>query len=345
MKINMTKVLYIIVSLFSIFLIIFQIFHFLHKEKASAYDEELLKSCMIEENPSIENNPITTLPEDTILDKRARLSDECIKDLIDEGSKNLLFLGEDDGNSLYDTIGVMSIDSKNKKVSIIMFPRDMYVDYSQPVKDSLKAAGKDGTAGIYKLNAAHYIGAMLKYKGKFKASSISFLADVIEEKFGIDVEDYIKINLSGFRQIVDLYGGVEVYVPYDMDYEDPTQDLYINLQSGKQHLNGTQSEGFVRFRQGFKEDGSKFDVDRKKNQLVFLNEFLKQHGSVSNINKIPDLLKTLSGNILSSIDFGDMLTSYLGIAKDIINDKYDIENKNINGENAMINGVSYVVID
>jgi len=185
---------------------------------------------------------------------------------------------------------------------------------------------------------------MIGYKGKFKANSISFLAQVIKEKFGIDVDDYVKINTEGFKQVVDLFGGVDINVPYNMNYDDPAQELFIHLTKGEHHLDGKQAEGFVRFRKGYRADGTKFDVDRKKNQLAFLNAFIKQNGTISNINKIPGLLKTLDRNITHSIDFGDMLLTYTGLAKDVINDKYVIEDKNINGEDEMINGVSYVIV-
>ena len=318
-----------------------------HKNRSADYDKEVLKSYADENVSSMDKYDITEfdLIDKSILSKEAMLSEEYTKNLVEHGSINILFLGEDKENSLYDTIGLISIDKKNKKLSIIMLPRDLYIDYSQTVKDALAAAGKTKAAGIYKLNAAHYVGALMEYEGKFKANSISFLAEVIKEKFAIDVADYVKINLSGFRKIVNLYGGVNIYVPYNMDYDDPAQDLSIHLQKGSQLLDGAQAEGFVRFRQGYDENGIRFDVDRKKNQLAFLNAFIKQHGTIGNINKIPDLLKALSSNMMNSIGFGEILTTYTGIAKDIVNDKYEIENKNIDGTSKMINGVSYIVIE
>ncbi len=322
------------------------VFATINKKKFHDYDKEVLMNYA-DEGLSAEEYDLTefTLVDKSILNKDAALSEEYTKDLTTPNSKNILFLGEDKESSLLDTIGIISIDKDNKKLTIIMLPRDMYVDYSQSVIDTLNAAGKSKVAGIYKLNAAHYIGALMEYEGKFKANSISFLAELIKEKFDISVDDYIKINLAGFRKIVNLFGGVNIYVPYDMNYEDPSQDLYIHLEKGQQHLDGIKSEGFVRFRQGYNEDGSRFDVDRKKNQLAFLNAFIKQHGTITNINKIPDLLKTLSNNIANSIGFGDMLASYIAIARDIVNDKYEIENKNIKGTEKMIKGISYTVVD
>jgi len=42
--------------------------------------------------------------------------------LVDESSRNILFIGQDRISGLYDTIGILSIDRKNKKLKIIMIP-------------------------------------------------------------------------------------------------------------------------------------------------------------------------------------------------------------------------------
>ena len=347
MKTNKNKVFRVAAGIISVILILSIVSYIVHKKRSDDYDKEVLKNYIDDDVSLMDKYDVTEfdLVDKSILSKEAMLSEEYTGNLVEVGSINILFLGEDKENNLFDTIGVISVDKKNKKLHILMFPRDLYIDYSQTVKDALDAAGKTEVSGIYKLNASHYIGALMEYEGKFKANSISFLAEVIKEKFAIDVDDYVKINLAGFRKIVNLYGGVNIYVPYNMDYEDPSQDLSIHLQKGSQFLDGAQAENFVRFRQGYDENGVRFDVDRKKNQLAFLNAFIKQHGTIGNINKIPDLLKTLSSNMMNSIGFGEILTTYTGIAKDIVNDKYEIENKNIDGKGKMINGVSYIVIE
>lgn len=320
-----------------------------YTNRADEYDMEVLKQY--EEYEAEQTGETETEPEPEPMieetdepEGKVYAGEVYGKRLVAEDSRNVLIIGEDKENKLYDTIGIASIDSKSKKVSIIMIPRDLYVDYSKSVSKVISNAGKTKTPGIYKLNTAHYIGALAGYKGKFKSSSISFLAEVIKQKFGIDVDDYVKINVEGFSQVVDLFGGIDLNIPYDMNYDDPVQDLHIHLEKGMKHLDGKQAEGFVRFRQGYRDDGTRFDVDRKTNQITFIKEFIKQHGTISNINKIPELLNTFSSNVKHSIGFGDILLTYTSLAKDVINDKYIIEDINLNGENKIINGTSYIII-
>lgn len=353
MKLGRQSILWIIMVISLTIIGVSLVIYLGHAKQADPYDSELLNRDPVDEIQPTEDGSAETVPADSaggqdaisydLTDKGVTTGNSYGEEIVAEGSKNILILGED-GSNLYDAIGIISIDSKGKKVSIIMLPRDLYVDYSKSILDAIQTAGKAKVAGIYKLNAAHYIGALTGYHGKFSANSISFLAQVIKEKFGIEADEYVKINTKGFDQLVNLLGGVDINVPYDMNYDDPTQELHVHLAKGEQHLNGKQAEGFVRFRKGYRADGTLFDVDRKKNQLTFLKAFIKQHGTLSNINKVPELLKTLDRNIMHSIDLGDMLFTYLGIAKDIINDKYVIEDKNINGEDSMIKGVSYVII-
>lgn len=272
----------------------------------------------------------------------------CSTMLVEEGSTNLLIIGEDKASHLFDTIGIISIDKKNSTMKFIMIPRDTYIEYNEDILNALDKAGKKDLPGFYKINNTHHIGVLIKYQGKYPAKSISFLSDVVKEKFGVDTDDYVKVNTEGFVELIDHFGGVEINVPYDMNYEDPTQDLYIHLTKGKQTLDGRQAEGFVRFRQGWKEDGTNFeigDTERKKNQINFLKAFMNQQGTAKNIKKLPEMFKILDKSIISSIGLGDVITTYTGLAGDIIIDKYEIESVNLEGKQIRINGSAYIDIE
>ncbi|TYQ15447.1 UNVERIFIED_CONTAM: LytR family transcriptional attenuator [Acetivibrio alkalicellulosi] len=267
--------------------------------------------------------------------------------LVAPGSKNILFTGSDTVSGLNDTIGILSIDSQNKKIKVIMFPRDLYIDYNLKVRYYLDIHNRN-RPDYYKINSAHHIGPFLQQEGKFNLFSINFLAEVINEVFDIKVDDYISINPGGFAEIVNIFGGVNMYVPYNMYYEDPFQDLYINLEKGQHRLNGKTAEGFVRFRQGYDEEGNLInygDFERKKNQINFIKAFIDQHGTISNVNKIPELIGSLSRNIRHSMGIGDILTSYIGLARDVITNEYEFESITVSGKGKIINRTYYVIIE
>lgn len=269
--------------------------------------------------------------------------------LTEDGSRNILIIGQDKLNNLYDTIGIASIDKSNKVVSLIMIPRDTYIEYNTEILEKLEAARLRHEPGVYRINYTHHIGNLIEYSGRFEPGSISFLVDVIEEKFKVEIDDYLKINTRGFKQLVDHLGGVQIYVPYDMDYDDPVQDLHIHIPKGTQNLDGYNAEGFVRFRQGYREDGTLLeigDVNRKKNQLNFLQQLIKQKGTLKNIDKLPGIIEILGKNMQHSIGFGDILKTYIGMAKDVITEKYEIKSINIDSEKmTRVDGASYIVIE
>lgn len=277
------------------------------------------------------------------------------KTLVEEGSRNILLIGQDAVYHAYDTIIVLNIDDKNKTMKLINFPRDAYVDYNNKILNALREADPDKAkdASIQKMNAAHAIGISLKYQyetgGKFgKVTYMNFWADLLEEVFGIPIDDYIIIQTDGFREIVDFFGGVEIDVPMYMHYEDPFQNLYIHLEPGPKTLNGEEAEGFVRFRQGFTPEGEfkTYSVyTRQKHQNMFLKAFFEQHVNLSNLGKAGDFTNIIISNVKTSVNSTSEILKYVNVMQKVLRGKY--ENSSVIVEcptNKVINGISYEIL-
>ena len=272
--------------------------------------------------------------------------------LVAEGSTNILIMGIDKEARLDDAMGIVSIDTKGKKIKLIMFPRDTWIEYSEEVKDAIKKTRMEKEAGWFKLNNIYKVGNTtekfleLTYNNdKFKETGFDFLSQVIYEKFDIVVDEYVRININGFVKLVDLFKGVTVYVPTYMRYEDPDQGLSINLSKGEHHLNGKQAEGFVRFRQGYDSSG-KINIyqDRTKNQIAFLKAFYEQHAKLSNVTKIPEFLTLLNKNVEHSFDLGEILTTYMVLLNEVIAEEYELETFQFKTDDRKVSGVSYSFI-
>lgn len=289
-----------------------------------------------EENP-IESNPAEAPAENVVRREKGLKANYSLtngqkyyKQLVDESDKNVLLIGEDATSGNWDTIIIASVSEKNKKIQIINIPRDIYMDYSEEVLEQLREKSPKlyEAKGFQKINAAHSVGARIGYeagKGYFGDSHIDFLADLIEEVFDIPIDDYAYVNTKGFRDIVDLFGGVEIDVPIRMKYDDPMQDLHIDLQPGLQHLNGEQAEGFVRFRQGYDKNGefkNYSDQFRKENQNKFIEAFFKQHVTLKNLGKVDDLTKLLSKNVRTSVGNVKNIANYVNLLRKALNGNY-----------------------
>ena len=88
------------------------------------------------------------------------------KKLVEEGSTNILIIGEDKVSSLYDTIGIASIDKKTKSVKLIMIPRDTYIEYNEDIINALDKAKLLHSPGVLKINYTHHVGTKINYEGR-----------------------------------------------------------------------------------------------------------------------------------------------------------------------------------
>ncbi len=194
---------------------------------------------------------------------------------------NVLVLGLDDDEKRSDVIALINYNPDENKMNILSIARDTRV----------KVNGK-----YMKINA-------LIGKGGEK-----MVIDMVEDITGLPVDYYVTLNFKGFREIVDTLGGVEINVPFDMDYDDPYQNLHIHLKKGKQVLDGKKAEQFVRYRKGNHngegyEDG---DLGRIKMQQLFMREFVNQKLKLKYLLKADEIFYTLKKNMRTNIEIGDI---------------------------------------
>ncbi len=275
-----------------------------------------------------------------------------VEHLVNPDSTSILLLAKEPTGFNFDTITVLNIEKTEKKIKIINLPRDIYIDYVDEIIEAVRKVNpsypQDG--GFHKINATPSIGKYINYKkdtGRFKVTYIDFLADIVEEIFGIHVNDYAYIQVDGFRNIVDYFGGVTINVPIFMNYSDPSQNFKVYLEKGIQHLNGEQAEGFVRFRRGYTKDGefkNYGDLFRKDNQNYFIKAFINQHVTLKNMNKLSKISDIVKKNLKTSVDGWDSIVEYAALAEKAIVEKYPIENVDLKFTLDTINESSYVIL-
>ena len=146
---------------------------------------------------------------------------------------------------------------------------------------------------------------------------------------------------------MDAIGGVDMYVPQDMYYTDPGQNLYINLREGYQHLDGAKAEQFVRYRSGYVTG----DIGRGNAQKLFISAFIKSL-TTSLANADASMITTLAGNVINYVktdmSVADIVyfgKSFLGIGK---GDGVKLENISLMtmpGNATMYDGASVFVMN
>ena len=194
-----------------------------------------------------------------------------------------------DGGINTDTIMVASYDAANKQASIISIPRDSLVDVKRNVK---------------KINAAYPAGTL---NGGGQQGGIAQLKREIKTIIGFTPDYYVCIDLDAFVKIIDAVGGVDVDVPFAMKYDDPDQNLHIDLQAGFQHLDGLNAMGFARFRKGDNGVNTVTDYQRIDNQQTVIKAVLGKLLTPASIAKIPQFITIFSENVTTDLTAQNML--------------------------------------
>ncbi len=196
---------------------------------------------------------------------------------------NILVLGVDQEGERSDTMIVLSLDPQGSGAGLMSIPRDTRVEIA-------------GRGTIEKI--AH---ASAYWDKNMTGTARSM--KTVERLLGVPVHFFVTVNFRGFERLIDSIGGVEVEIPFDMVYEDPYQDLSINLKKGHQALDGRRALHFVRFRSN--NDGTRGypdgDLGRVQAQQNFMRAVIRKMTSAGVLVRLPvlapDLAKYVNTNI------------------------------------------------
>lgn len=206
------------------------------------------------------------------------------------GEFKCLILGistDQTGVDLTDTIMVASYNPNTQKATLLSIPRDTYTG-----KNAAKATAYE------KINALY---------GRKHRPDETLAA--VNEITGLDIQYYVVVQTEALIKLVDVIGGVTFNVPIDMKYDDPTQDLHIDLKAGEQLLDGDKAEQLVRFRHNnngtsYPEEYGDNDTGRMRTQREFIMQVIKQTAKPENIFKIGEILDVAEKYVITNIDFG-----------------------------------------
>ena len=188
-----------------------------------------------------------------------------------------------DGTARSDTTMLVRVDPKNYVVDIITIPRDTACDY-------------DGWE--YKFNEAYHM------------NGIQGTLEQVELLTGVKPKYYLDTTFVGFEKFIDAFGGVDVWVPMDMDLQDIVGGEDIYLSEGEQKLNGAEALVFARVRKaiGYVYDAAPEEAYRQVDDRSIVESAIR---SVVN-GKVPAdvAVKALLSNCDSNFDADD-LTYYV----------------------------------
>ncbi|MDW7613437.1 LytR family transcriptional regulator [Peribacillus simplex] len=239
-----------------------------------------------------------------------RNTDKRTKDLAlsDQEPFSMLMLGVDerDGDKgRSDTMIVLTVNPQKKSVKMLSIPRDTRTEI-----------------------VGH--GTQDKINHAFAFGGAKMSMDTVENFLDIPIDYYMKINMEGFKDIVDAVGGVTVQ--NDLDF---TSDG-IHFAKGSHTLNGKEALAYSRMRH----DDPNGDFGRQSRQRSIIEAVIREGASVSSLTKYNDVFDALGNNIQTNLTFDDMMD----IQKNYRDASKSITQSSINGKGTKIDGIYYYIV-
>lgn len=202
--------------------------------------------------------------------------------------------GTNDG--MTDMILYCQFDIKGGALRMLQIPRNSLVA-TKGRKVNL-SNGKTYAVSNYQINSV-----ALSNDG-----NIAALAEVIYDQYKLPIDYYVTIDMQALVEMVDNFGGIEVYIPHDMSFAGSA------LKQGYRNLNGSAAEFFVRCRHG--EGYSNSDIDRLNMQRYFYAGLFKRVRSMGITDVLSQLDLVFSNYIHTDMDLttiAKMLVSFTRI--------------------------------
>ncbi len=154
---------------------------------------------------------------------------------------------------------ILYVDVHGDAISVIAVPRDLLVADQRRINTIYQRSGAEG------------------------------LLKQVETVLGVPIDYYVIVKLDVFQNLVDALGGVEVDVPYNMDYDDNVGKLHIHFKAGPQQMDGKAASEFIRFRHSLRGDIDR--LDNVKRLAYALLQRIKEL-NVRAVVKLPELVDT-----------------------------------------------------
>lgn len=170
-------------------------------------------------------------------------------------------------------VNIMAVINRDThKILLVSTPRDYYV----PLSISGGAKDKLTHAGIYGVDVS---------------------METLEMLYGVDINYFFRLNFSGFIDMIDALGGIDVYSEKEFTV-DPIATYHI----GYNHLDGLEALAFARERYSFSEG----DFQRGRNQMAVIKAVVEKCTSTAMLNNYPKVMKSMEGCFQTSLTDADI---------------------------------------
>ena len=236
-----------------------------------------------------------------------------------DGMYTLLLVGLDQMSGSTDTILVCRLDTVKHEINAVSIPRDTLINVDSDIR---------------KLNSV-YMGSI-----NWGGTGIDSLTTQIRWLTGFEPDCYAVMDLNTFIDVIDELGGVDFYVPEEMEYmyDDISDRLYVYLAPGMQHLDGIHAMALCRYRVGYiSGDYGRMDV-----QHEFLKACADQFITLKNIPHARAVAEILAENLNTNLTAGNIAWFMRQLLQC---NSLDIHFYTMPSEGRLLQGYSYAVVN
>ena len=191
-----------------------------------------------------------------------------------------------DGNT--DMILYVHFNNETGEMSMLQFPRDIICTTNRSV------------SGNYRIN-----NVAKTQSATPGAMNIPALCETLSKMYQIPIDGYMTIRLEMLTELVDLFGGIELYVPQEMDYGGS------HLNQGYQTLNGDACEFMLRTRKIYP-DG---DIGRLRTQRQFYSGLFRKLKSIGNIWDVAKLTPAVLNYMETDLSISKLVSFAVSMLK------------------------------
>ena len=195
-------------------------------------------------------------------------------------------------DGMTDMILYVHFNNETGEMKMLQIPRDTMVTTDTSV------------SGNYRING------VAKTQGSDKNNNMAALCELVADQYKLPIDGFMTIRLEMLTELVDLFGGVEIYVPMDVDYAALGLGDSV-IHAGYQTLNGASMEFLLRARKIYP-DG---DIGRLNMQRQFYAALFRKLKSIGNIWDVAKLTPAVLNYMETNLSASDLISFAISMLK------------------------------
>lgn len=258
------------------------------------------------------------------------------------GVRSVLLLGSDGGpdrsGDRIDSIVLVSVHEASGRIALVSVPRNLMRLRFPPgtlMADRFPNGFGDLANAVYPYVANNADVAAAYERADLSPPAVA-VSEGVGHSLGVQVDDYVFVDMFGFLQLIDALGGVtlelDTTVPLPPNIEGATRDIPTQIGPGVVHMDGTLAIAYARTRY------ADSDYGRMERQRLLLTALAAQTSTTEALVRLPNVADALDemlrtsmsrdgfGRLVSALGSGTAVVESVGLAPPLIqpgNPDYD----------------------